>query len=239
MESSTPSFVLTDNSNGQQLAMHHLAHDLRGPLNSILGFSELLLDGIEGELNEYQQADIMAMYQSAQNLLRLINNVMDLSRLEAHRLNLTIEPIPLAPILEDVLAFNFGSTKPESVRLVGNLPPNLPLILGQRDRVQQMVLGLMRFACKTQTTQVTLTATPDDEFITVQVHTGPEVLATKDLTDIFELQVTVDTTGHSKLSRGGIELPLIRGLAQAHQGEVWAESSPEHGTTFYLKLRRG
>lgn len=239
MESSTPSFVLTDNSNGQQLAMHHLAHDLRGPLNSVLGFSELLLDGIEGELNEYQQADILAIYQSAQNLLRLINNVVDLSRLEANLLTLTLDSLPLPPILEDVLAFNFGSTKSDTIRLVGNFPSDLPPILGQRDRVQQMILGLVRFACKTQTTQVTLTATPDDEFVTIQVHAGAELLTPQVLTEMFELRVTIDSTGHSKLSRGGIELPLIRGLAQAHQGEVWAESSAEYGTSLYLKLRRG
>jgi signal transduction histidine kinase len=181
----------------------------------------------------------MAVYQSAQNLLRLINNVMDLSRLEANHLNLTLDSLPLNPILEDVLAFNFGSTKPESIRLVGNLPPNLPPILGQRDRVQQMILGFIRFACKTQTTQVTLTATLDDEFVTMQVHAGPELLTAQVLTEMFELRVTIDSAGHSKLSRGGIELPLIRGLAQAHQGEAWAESSLEHGTSLYLKLRRG
>lgn len=85
----------------QPLEIYHLSHDLRGPLNSILGFAELLLEEIEGPLNETQHADVSAIYQSAQNLLHLINMMVDLSKLEANRLKLDFKAVNLAEAVKD------------------------------------------------------------------------------------------------------------------------------------------
>src|SRR4030095_11379092 len=87
----------------QPLQLYHLSHDLRGPLNSVLGFSELLLEGLEGPLNEVQIEDITAIRQSATTLLNLINVVVDLSRLEADRLVLTFKLVELEPVIAKVL----------------------------------------------------------------------------------------------------------------------------------------
>src|SRR6185503_13419133 len=97
----------------QPLEVYHLSHDLRGPLNSILGFAELLLEGIEGPLNETQQADMTAIYQSAQNLLYLINTLVDLSKLEANHLIFDFKSVDLNQIIEGMVTSDFGAVKPE------------------------------------------------------------------------------------------------------------------------------
>lgn len=223
---------------GQPLEVYHLAHDLRGPLNSILGFTELLLDGIEGPLNDYQEADITAIHQSAQNLLRLINTVVDLSKLEAQRLELNLEPINLLEVIETILAFDFGTNKPAHIELCAELPATLPPINGQPDRVEQMIMNLLRFGFKTKTAQVVIRATSDDHFVTVEVDVGPETFSEEELTAYFQLGVILDATGHSHLTRGGVDLPLVRQLADLHQAELGHQSKSGEGTVFWLKFPR-
>ena len=126
----------------QPLEVYHLSHDLRGPLNSILGFSELLLEGIEGPLTEYQEADITAVYQSAQNLLSLINNLVDVSKLEAGRLKLDFGAVDVEGVVQNILSFDFGPNKPEQVELISTITEALPPVRGDRDRVEQMIMSL-------------------------------------------------------------------------------------------------
>lgn len=223
-------------SNRQPLELYHLSHDLRGPLNSILGFSELLLEGVEGPLTDFQQADIEAIYHSAQNLLRLISNLVDLSKLEAGRLNFDFGPVNLEPVLRHIAAFDFGAAKPEQVELKANIPAQLPPVQGDKDRLEQMVMNLLRFVFKQQKQgPVTLSAQSDAGAITIRVTSGIE-LSPEQIAGLFELGVHVDPAGRSELTLGGLELPLTRRLAEKHHGRVWAEATPGHGTVFYLNL---
>lgn len=225
----------------QPLELYHLSHDLRGPLNSILGFCELLLEGIEGPLNENQESDIAAVYQSAQNLLGLISSLVDLSKLEADRLIFDFGPVNLDKVFNNVLGFDFGTSKPEQVELVAKLPDSLPPLAGDADRIKQMVMNIIRFAFRTaKTGQVVLTAeSNNDQTVTIQVDIETLVLPTDQLAQLFELVVHTDSAGRSELGLGRLELPLVRGLATAHQGQVWAESEEGRGTTLYLKLPTG
>jgi signal transduction histidine kinase len=233
-------FVVSPKKSGparQPLEVYHLSHDLRGPLNSILGFSELLLEGIEGPLTEYQEADISAIYQSAQNLLRQINNLVDLSKLEANRLKLDPGPVELKTVVHRILSADFGTDKSEPVELVGMVPEDLPPILGDRERVEQMISSLARFAFKkVKAGQVMIVAARTGQTVTIQVSFGEEVLPAEEIAELFELVVHVDSAGRSELGPGGLALPLTKGLAEKHQGELWVESNVNAGTTFYLKL---
>lgn len=233
-------FVVSPKMSGsaaQPLEVYHLSHDLRGPLNSILGFCELLLEGIEGPLNENQEDDISAIYQSAQNLLQMINTLVDLSKLEAGRLSFEQSEVDVAELVQKIMRFDFGTTKAEAVELVASLPEDLPPARGDGNRVQQMVMNMVRFAFKMKKSgQVVLSAAPEDGHVTVQVSLNHLVLTSEQLAELFELAVHTDSAGRSELSLGGMELPLTRGLAEANQGRVWAESTPDFGTRLYLQL---
>lgn len=233
-------FVISPKMSGpirQPLEVYHLSHDLRGPLNSILGFSELLLEGIEGPLTEFQAADISAIHQSARNLLRQINDLVDLSKLEADRLKLDPGPVELKTVVHQILSTDFGTDKPEAVELAGVAPEELPPILGDRERVEQMIASLVRFAFKKiKMGQVVITAVEAGQFVTIQVNFGQEALSPEEIAELFELAVHVDSAGRSELGPGGLALPLTKGLVEMHQGELAVQSVETEGTTFYLKL---
>jgi len=225
------------NARQHPLEIHHLSHDLRGPLNSILGFAELLLEGIEGPLNDIQTEDINAIYQSAQNLLLLINNVVDISKLEAGQLNFDFGPVNLGKILRDVSIFEFGSIKPKQLEVIINHNPDLPWLWGDRNYIEQMLLDLLRFAFKIKRSgKITLTPRASAQRVTFQVTIPNITMPTAVLDSLFELIVQVDAAGRSELGQGGLELPLVRRLAEGHQGRVWAEQSDTSGLNLYLEL---
>lgn len=233
-------FVLarsTAGSSDQPVEVYHLSHDLRGPLNSILGFSELLLEGVEGPLTEYQETDITAIRQSAHNLLWLINTLVDLSKLEADRLKFDLAEVDLTDIIQKVVILDFGGNKPEKVDLVADVPTALPLIWGDRERIEQMVASLVRFAFKRKKSgPVVISATGSDQTVTLQVNLSGVELSPAQLADLFDLVVHMDKAGRSELGPGGLELPLVRGLAEKHNGRVGAESNRDQGTILSLQL---
>lgn len=208
----------------QPLEVYHLSHDLRGPLNSILGFAELLLEEIEGPLNETQQADISAIYQSAQNLLHLINTVVDLSKLEADRLTFDPKKIDLKGIIEAALP-NLTAAEPGQPELVNQVGPTLPSVWADRDRVAQMLKSLLKFAFKTtKKGPITLTAWTEATHVILRLEIAQVSSPQAEETDLFDLTVNVDPNGRTALGRGGLELPLVRSLAEKQGGRVWVES---------------
>lgn len=219
----------------KSLKVYHLSHDLRGPLNSILGFAELLLEGIEGPLNSHQMEDIAAMYQSAKKLLRLINDLVDLSKLDANQLRLGFQAVDVAAVIEEVLAFDFGPVKPAQIELMSRIPENLPFIWGDRDRVAQMILSLLRFAFKFKRSgPILIAAAPHKGTILLGIELPGIILPDEEANDLFELVVYVDQSGHNELGIGGLELPLAYQLARQHNGRLWLEHNPH--LNFYLRL---
>jgi signal transduction histidine kinase len=227
---------MTDPSQ-QPLEIYHLSHDLRGPLNSILGFAELLLEGIEGPLNEMQQTDLAAIYQSAQNLLHLVNTVVDLSKLEADRLIFDFGPVDLPQVIQRIVTSDFGTARPDQVEVVADLTQTVPPIRGDRNRLEQMIRSLLRFAFRVKREgQITLAAHSDAQEVTLEVALGSIKLLPADLTELFELKVKVDGSGRSELGRGGLDLPLARYLAEKQQGQIRAEHKNNTDLTFYISL---
>lgn len=219
----------------QPLELYHLSHDLRGPLNSVLGFAELLLEGLEGPLNEVQIEDITAIRQSATALLNLINTVVDLSRLEADRLILAFKPVDLEGVVSRVLALGQAAAQPVQVELIADIPETMPPLWGDSDRIEQIMLYVIGFILKRQTGgQINISAENDQKVATIKIATGETITSPEEMAELFQLGVHVDPAGHSSLGKGGLTLPLAYGLAQKQQGQLWVES--QTGTVFYLQL---
>lgn len=221
----------------RQLKVHHLSHDLRSPLNSILGFAELLKEGIEGPINEIQAEDLAAIHKSASNLLHLINAIVDLSKLENDRLILTFEPVRLAAIIEGIIASQDEQSGSNQIELIASIPESLPPLWGDRHRVEQMVLNLVRFASNIkQKGQINISAYYDERDMTIEIIATDVLIPSEQLAELFELIVEVKADGRSKLGIGGLDLPLTYQLAKKQAGRVWVESQEEMGTVFYLRL---
>lgn len=215
----------SSNPSRQPLEVYHLSHDLRGPLNSILGFAELLLEGIEGPLNEMQQADISAIYQSAQNLLHLINTIVDLSKLEANRLTFDAKKVDLSGAIETALA-SFKPGESDYPKVVRSVSSDLPAVGADRERVTQLLKSLLRFAFKTTRKEpLTLTAYSEAQDVILCLEIIPAGSLPAELADLFDLMVTTDATGRTALGPGGLDLPLVRYLAEKQRGRVWAENN--------------
>lgn len=227
----------TVNPSRQPLEIYHLSHDLRGPLNSILGFSELLLEGIEGPLNNIQQEDIAAIRQSAQNLLQLINALVDLSKLEADKLALTFGSVQIHDVVQKVLKAQAIVSRSGQIQMAAHVPESLPPVWGDSDRIEQMILSLAAFALKIQGGgSLEITARHDDQEATLQITAPILVMPPEQLEELFDLSVKIDPAGRGELGKGGLFLPLVQALAERQRGQVWAESRAGSGTIFYLKL---
>jgi K+-sensing histidine kinase KdpD len=209
----------------------HLSHDLRGPLNSILGFTELLLDGIEGPLNEIQMEDISAIRQSAKDLLDLINQLVDLSKLEANQLQLRLGP----EAFDEIIAQLVTGLAPTNLRITSELPTKIPLVKVDRQRVEQLLSYLILFLQTQGATEIEIQVMAESRAVKSQI-TAPGVSLTPQQHNVlFEAKAAVDTTGRSKLTTGGLLLPLAAKLAASQDGQLYA-AAPTTGVTFALSL---
>ena len=147
----------------------NMSHELRTPLNSIIGFSRVILKGIDGPINDLQQQDLSAIYNSGQHLLGLINDVLDLSKIEAGKMELAFEDdVNLEDIIKGVMSTTSGLVKDKSIDLCQDIAPNLPILRIDPIKVRQVLLNLLSNAAKfTEVGSITVSASvqssPDDD----------------------------------------------------------------------------
>lgn len=221
----------------QPLHPHHMAHDLRGPLNSILGFTELLLEGIEGPLNEVQLEDLRAMWQSGHNLLNLINAYVDLSRLNAGLLSIETSPVNCSDAL--IIAVKELSAAEAAARVTFQtaVPEHLPAVGADFNRLVQMITLPAQFLVgMLGRGTIEISAAPADDHVNIAISAAAVTLDPVQIAELFEQTVRVDAAGRARLSAGGIYLPLAYQLALRQNGNLSVTSSPESGTDFTLSL---
>mgnify|MGYP001816433515 CR=1 FL=1 len=210
----------------------HLSHDLRGPLKSILGFTELLLDGFEGPLNEIQIEDISAIQQSAKDLLELINHMVDWSKLEANQLKLRLGPEALDEIINHLVA----DSTVTNLKLTSEMPDKIPLVEVDRQRVEHLLSHLIAFLQAHSASQIEIQILAESQAVITRV-TAPKVsLTPQQQAELFEATAAVDLAGRSKLTTGGLSLPLAAKLAASQNGQLYAVSGSTTGLTFVLSL---
>lgn len=213
-----------------------MSHELRTPINAILGYSSLLLEGIYGKLNKDQINGIERTNRAANHLLELVNDILDLSKIEAGKLELQMEPITLPSFIEDL----FITVRPLAEQQGSDLtmrhegPP--VTIVSDGRRVRQILLNLLSNAIKFgrgQPITVTTAAQPDGG-IRVDVCDRGDGIPLEDQKKIFEEFVQL---AKKKNQEGtGLGLPISRRLAQLLNGSLVVESAPNKGSTFTLRL---
>lgn len=215
-----------------------MSHELRTPLNAILNFTKFVSTGMLGTVNEKQVEALDKTIGSGKHLLSLINDVLDITKIESGMLNLFIEPdVSIQSELDMVAAT--GETllveKP-AVKLIKDYPVNLPAIVGDKRRIRQILLNLVSNACKfTETGSVTISAHLSEGVLHFSVKdTGPGIAA-EDHELIFEA-FRQSTIGVMQGSGTGLGLAIARRLAEAHGGKLWLESIPGDGAHFYVDL---
>ncbi len=218
-----------------------MSHELRTPLNSIIGYAEILLDGIDGELTDEMHEDVAAIYDSGRHLLNLINDVLDLAKIEAGQMDLKRERIRLRELIErEVVAPARVLIKDKPVDLFIDIPSDLPEVTADPVRLCQILNNLLGNAAKfTEEGSIILQAAVydhDPRYVLVAcADTGIGIPPDK-LPVIFERFRQVDQSYTRRVGGTGLGLAITRELVEMHGGQLWVESQPGVGSTFYFTL---
>ncbi len=220
----------------------NMSHELRTPLNSIIGFSRVMLKEIDGPITGLQEQDLTAIYNAGHHLLGLINDILDLSRIEAKKMELNIEEIDLAAIVTSVMATARGLIKEQAVDLQLDLDPELPKLRADPTRIRQILLNLLQNSAKFT----------EEGFIRVEVRrqvsadNAPQVfisvqdsgigISEDDLEKLFLPFSQVDPSPTRKTGGTGLGLSITRNLVELHGGTIKVSSEVGKGSTFSFVL---
>jgi signal transduction histidine kinase/CheY-like chemotaxis protein/putative methionine-R-sulfoxide reductase with GAF domain len=215
----------------------NMSHELRTPLNSIIGFSRVILKGIDGPINDQQQRDLEAIHGSGQHLLGLINDILDISKIEAGKMELNFADVDLAEVVEGVMSTAIALVKDKSVDLQQFVPDDLPSITADERRIRQVLLNLVSNAAKfTEEGYVRVEAERQDSKVLVSVSDTGSGIPQDKLEEMFEPFTQVDSSSTREHEGTGLGLTITRSFVDLHGGEVWAESEVGVGSTFYFTL---
>jgi PAS domain S-box-containing protein len=214
----------------------NMSHELRTPLNAIIGFSEVLHEQMFGELNERQLAYVNDVLEAGRHLLSLINDVLDLAKIEAGKMELELSQVALTELLRNAVSMQAERASRAGVELdLATKPAEITIAADER-RVRQIVFNLLSNAVKFTPAdgRIDVSARVDNGHAEVAVaDTGPGI-APEDLETIFE---EFEQTADGKQAEGtGLGLPLSRKLVELHGGRLWAESEPGKGSTFRFTI---
>jgi PAS domain S-box-containing protein len=215
----------------------NMSHELRTPLNSIIGFSRVILKGIDGPLTELQKTDLAAIYNSGQHLLGLINDILDVSKIEAGKMELNFEEVDLKPIIKGVMSSAVGLVKDKPVELEQYVSEDMPIIWADGTRVRQVLLNLVSNAAKfTEEGKITLTTGYDDEWVTISVADTGIGIPQEKLGSIFEEFTQVDGSTTRRVGGTGLGLPISHRFVELHGGNITVESQEGLGSVFTVTL---
>ncbi|MFD2057979.1 ATP-binding protein [Mesorhizobium calcicola] len=215
----------------------NMSHELRTPLNSVLGFTELLVDGIYGELPDKAKTTVARVQANGRHLLGLINDVLDLSKIEAGQLTLAIEDYSVAQIVRSTVTAVEPLARAKGLELSTTVAENLPIGHGDERRLTQVLLNLAGNAVKfTETGAVDILADAVDGHFEITVRdTGPGI-ASKDQALIFEEFQQVDNSSTRQKGGTGLGLAISKRIVEMHGGTIDVESVIGSGSTFRLKV---
>lgn len=214
-----------------------MSHELRTPLNAIINFSKFLKKGLPGPVNAEQEELLGSISDSGQHLLNLINDILDMSKIEAGSLRLYVEPdVNLREIIANAVQYMQPLLADKPVSLEQSVPDTLPLLTGDRKRLLQIMLNVLSNACKfTDTGYVRISASVEADSIRISIADSGPGIAPEDSENVFTAFKQTDS-GLRQGNGTGLGMPITLRLVEAHQGKIWFESQPGEGTTFFIAL---
>jgi GAF domain-containing protein/anti-sigma regulatory factor (Ser/Thr protein kinase) len=216
----------------------NMSHELRTPLNAVIGFSEVLLQRMFGALNDKQDEYLKDIYASGQHLLSLINDILDLSKIEAGRMELAPAPFHLPTALENAVTLVRERAARHGIALKLDFDPGLGEVVGDERKVKQVLLNLLSNAVKftPEGGRVSLKAGLSDGAVEIAVTDTGIGIAPEDQAAIFEEFRQVGTDETRKQEGTGLGLTLAKKFVELHGGRIWVESEPGRGSTFTFTL---
>jgi len=219
----------------------NMSHELRTPLNSILGFSDVILEGLNGPLSANMDNDIRLIQKNGQHLLHLINDVLDMAKIESGRMNLHPEKFLLHSVLEEVnsITSTLASEKNVSLYIEEDSESDIE-VYADNTRLRQVMINLVNNSIKfTEKGYIRIkTKRIDGGRVLITVQDSGIGIPPENLESIFQEFTQVDTSTTRKVGGTGLGLPISRRLVEMHGGRLWAESLgiEGEGSTFFVEL---
>lgn len=218
----------------KEAMLSSISHDMRTPLTAMLGFLEFVIENQveDAQLKEYH----LIMHKEGERLNEMITNFLDMQRLKAKLQEYNFKPLEVQPLLEKVVAIFANPSAKHSIIL--NAPANLPPISGDDELLHQALGNLLSNAIKysPEGSKVILDARQEENRVVLRVKDEGTGIPTESLEKIFDLFYRVDDPSRRQVTGTGLGLALVKEIASAHNGEVWAESTWGQGSAFYLAL---
>jgi len=221
----------------KSLFLANMSHELRTPLNAVIGYAEMLDEDLAADGKDDLRADAQRIHNSGRHLLRLVNDVLEVSKIEANRVDLHCETVDLGVVLRDVVDSVRPSADANGNCIDVSLDPDIGPLWIDAMRLHQCVLNLVANACKfTQAGMISIAAARDGAWFEVRVRDSGIGIAPEQMEKLFQPFVQADTSITRKFGGTGLGLSITRELARLMGGDVTAESAPGAGATFTLRI---
>jgi PAS domain S-box-containing protein len=219
----------------------NMSHELRTPLNAILGLSEALSDEVFGTINDRQKKSIATIERSGNHLLSLINDILDLSKIVAGKIDLELSPISIAQLCHSSLAFVKQQAHQKQIHLDVQISPQAGIVLLDERRMQQVLINLLNNAVKftPNNGKITLTVSRDSRCegeLSISIQDTGIGISEADQKKLFEPFVQIDSRLNRKYEGTGLGLALVKQIVELHNGSVKLHSQPDVGSCFTVCL---
>ncbi|MBL7960496.1 hypothetical protein JNL27_09695 [bacterium] len=215
----------------------NVSHELRTPLNSIIGFSKVLMSGIDGDITDTQRVDLSAIYNSGRHLLEIINSILELSKIEAGKMELHSTTFDLVPIVHEIVTASQTLVMGKKIKIESKIEGTIPVIEADVTKIRQIIFNLISNAAKfTEEGFITVRLRADKSRVAVSViDTGIGI--DKDHIDaVFERFRQVDGSTTRKAGGTGLGLSIAKKFVEMHGGEMRVDSKLGKGSVFTMIL---
>ena len=214
-----------------------VSHELRTPMNAIIGYTKLMLDGLDGEMTAQQQTDLFRVAQAADNLLGLINGLLDLAKIEAGKMELNIEEVNITDVTDEALELVRPHADEKGLHVRSLIPQGLPNVWADRARVRQVLANMLANAVKfTERGMVSVAATAAEGWVTVSVSDTGVGISPEAQAYVFDEFRQADSSTTRRYGGTGLGLAISKRLVTLHGGRIWVDSEIGRGSTFHFTL---
>ena len=219
----------------------NMSHELRTPLNAIIGFSDVLAEQVFGPLSENQLQYVNDILESGQHLLSLVNDILDLAKIEAGSMEVDLAEVGIAALIERTVHIFHERAVRQKIRLTSQIEPTLDVMVADERRVKQLLFNLLSNAVKFTPAggQVTVRARQVDGEVVISVADTGVGIPVVEQEAIFDTFYQVDSTLTKTKQGTGLGLALVRKIAELHDGRVWVKSYPGQGSEFFFAMPHG
>ncbi|MCP5094960.1 MAG: PAS domain-containing protein [Chloroflexi bacterium] len=214
-----------------------MSHELRTPLNSIIGFADVLLEGLDGELNERMEEDVRLIRGSGAHLRELIGDILDMSKIESGKMELRYEMVDMPQMAHDIMANANSLAQEKSISMTLDMGDNVEAVMADRTRIRQVLWNIMGNAIKfTEKGGVTLKMRMKEDHLLVSIRDTGIGIKEENIGVVFEQFRQIDG-GLNRIAGGtGLGMPITKKLVQIHGGDIWIESVYGQGSTFLFTI---